>query len=48
MAKVCAGCSSWRRCVANLDKGDVQAGMSGYCANTLTMDAFLVERGVAG
>jgi hypothetical protein len=48
MTRVCAGCSSWRRCVADLDKGDVEEGMKGYCSNAVTMDALLVDRRVAG
>jgi Family of unknown function (DUF6455) len=44
MANVCTGCSSWRRCGRDLDKGDVEAGMKTYCSNTLTMDAFIADR----
>jgi uncharacterized protein YjiS (DUF1127 family) len=43
MTMACSACSSWRRCARDLDKGDVHAGMDGYCANALTMDALLVE-----
>jgi hypothetical protein len=44
MEKTCAACGSWRRCARDLDKGDVQAGMEGYCGNALTIDALLVGR----
>jgi hypothetical protein len=42
MEKTCAACGSWRRCARDLEKGDVQAGMEGYCSNALTIDALLV------
>jgi hypothetical protein len=43
MSKVCAACASWRRCARDLEKGDLQAGMEGYCGNALTIDALLAD-----
>src|SRR5262249_21637936 len=47
LERVCARCSSYRRCATDLASGDVQAGMQAYCPNASTMDALLVERAVA-
>ncbi len=47
MARVCANCGSWRQCARDLEKGDVQAGMNSYCANTPTLDALSVDSRVA-
>ena len=43
LARVCANCDSWRQCARDLEKGDVQAGMNRYCANTPTLDALAVD-----
>ena len=44
MERVCGSCKSWRRCARDLAKGDVQAGMQGYCLNAPTIDALTVDR----
>ncbi len=43
MARVCAKCTAWRQCKQDLARGDVQAGMDGYCLNSATIDALTVE-----
>ena len=47
MARVCANCGSWRQCARDLEKGDVQTGMDGYCGNAPTIDAFTVDSRIA-
>jgi hypothetical protein len=39
LARVCATCQASRRCARDLARGDVQAGMDGYCLNGATLDA---------
>jgi len=43
MERVCGTCKSWRRCARDLAKGDVQAGMQGYCLNAPTIDALTID-----
>jgi hypothetical protein len=43
MERVCGSCRAWRRCAHDLARGDVQAGMSGYCLNAATIDALTVD-----
>jgi hypothetical protein len=49
LARVCASCRASRRCARDLARGDVQAGMEGYCLNGATIDALTVScnRGAA-
>jgi hypothetical protein len=42
LERVCARCKSARRCAGDLARGDVQAGMDGYCLNAPTIDALLL------
>jgi hypothetical protein len=44
LERVCGACNAWRRCTHDLAKGDVQAGMRGYCLNAFTIDALTVDR----
>jgi hypothetical protein len=44
MERVCSTCRVWRRCARDLEKGDIQAGMRGYCLNAPTIDALTVGR----
>jgi hypothetical protein len=44
MERVCSACNSWRHCARDLAKGDVQAGMQGYCLNAATIDALTIDR----
>jgi hypothetical protein len=44
MERVCSACKSWRRCARDLAKGEVQAGMRGYCLNAATIDALTIDR----
>jgi hypothetical protein len=44
MERVCSTCKVWRRCARDLAKGDVQAGMKGYCLNAPTIDALTIDR----
>ena len=44
MERVCGTCKSWRRCARDLAKGDVQAGMQGYCLNAPTIDALTIDQ----
>jgi hypothetical protein len=44
MERVCSTCKAWRRCARDLAKGDVQAGMQGYCLNAPTIDALTIDR----
>ncbi len=43
LARVCAACTAWRRCKHDLARGNVQAGMDGYCLNSATIDALTVD-----
>ncbi|NJO36002.1 MAG: hypothetical protein HC869_25945 [Rhodospirillales bacterium] len=43
LARVCAACRTSRRCARDLARGDVQAGMDGYCLNGPTIDALTVQ-----
>jgi hypothetical protein len=43
LERTCAMCASWRRCVRDLAKGDVQAGMGSYCLGSATIDALTVS-----
>jgi hypothetical protein len=43
LIRVCASCRAQRRCARDLARGDVQAGMDGYCLNGLTIDALTVR-----
>ena len=43
LARVCASCQASRRCARDLVRGDVQAGMEGYCLNGATIDALTVS-----
>ena len=43
LARVCASCQASRRCARDLARGDVQAGMEGYCSNSATIDALTVS-----
>ena len=43
LARVCASCQASRRCARDLARGDVQAGMEGYCLNSATIDALTVS-----
>ena len=43
LARVCASCQASRRCARDLVRGDVQAGMEGYCLNSATIDALTVS-----
>ena len=45
LARVCASCRASRRCARDLARGNVQAGMDGYCLNGPTIDAFTVGNG---
>ena len=45
LARVCASCKASRRCARDLARGDVQAGMDGYCLNGPTIDALTVRDG---
>ena len=47
LARVCATCEASRRCARDLARGDVQAGMDGYCLNSPTIDALTVRDGRA-
>jgi hypothetical protein len=47
LARVCASCKASRRCAHDLARGDVQAGMDGYCLNGPTIDALTVGDGRA-
>ena len=38
LARLCASCQASRRCARDLARGDVQAGMDGYCLNGPTID----------
>src|SRR5262245_23140186 len=44
LERVCANCSAWRKCRRDLARGDVQAGMGGYCLNAATIDLLTVGR----
>jgi hypothetical protein len=44
LERVCGACKAWRHCARDLAKGDVQAGMQGYCLNAFTIDALTVDR----
>jgi hypothetical protein len=44
MERVCGSCKSWRRCGRDLAKGEVQAGMQGYCLNAPTIDALTIDQ----
>jgi len=44
MERVCGTCKAWRRCARDLAKGEVQAGMRGYCLNAPTIDALTIDR----
>ena len=43
LARVCASCRASRRCARDLARGDVQAGMDGYCLNGPTIDALTLS-----
>jgi hypothetical protein len=43
LVRVCALCQASRRCARDLARGDVQAGMDGYCLNSPTIDALTVQ-----
>ena len=43
LARVCGKCTARRQCKHDLARGDVQAGMEGYCLNSATIDALTVE-----
>jgi uncharacterized protein YjiS (DUF1127 family) len=45
LARVCASCKASRRCRRDLARGDVQAGMDGYCLNGPTIDALIARDG---
>ena len=45
LARVCASCKASRQCARDLARGDVQAGMDGYCLNALSIDALTVRDG---
>lgn len=45
LARVCSSCKASRRCARDLARGDVQAGMDGYCLNGPTIDALTVSDG---
>jgi hypothetical protein len=47
LQKVCATCTSWRRCAGDLSNNDVQAGMHDYCPNSPTIDALAVDRPIS-
>lgn len=42
LARVCACCPAWRRCARDLARGNVQAGMDGYCLNGASIDTLTV------
>jgi hypothetical protein len=44
LERTCAMCTAWRRCARDLARGDVQAGMDGYCLASPTIDALTVSR----
>jgi hypothetical protein len=46
LSRVCACCKASRRCARDLARGDVQAGMDGYCLNGPTIDALTVRDNV--
>lgn len=43
LERVCASCTSWRRCSRDLANGNVHAGMEDYCLNAPTIDALAVD-----
>jgi hypothetical protein len=43
LERTCAMCPARRRCARDLAKGDVQAGMDGYCLCSATIDALAVD-----
>ena len=45
LARVCASCKASRRCARDLARGNVQAGMDGYCLNGQSIDALTVRDG---
>ena len=46
LSRVCASCKASRRCARDLARGDIQAGMDGYCLNGPTIDALTVRERV--
>jgi len=45
LARVCAFCKASRHCARDLARGNVQAGMDGYCLNGQSIDALTVRDG---
>ena len=45
LVRVCASCKASSRCARDLARGNVQAGMDGYCLNGLSIDALTVRDG---
>jgi len=45
LARVCASCKASRQCARDLARGNVQAGLDGYCLNGLSIDALTVRDG---
>jgi len=45
LVRVCASCKASRQCARDLARGNVQAGMDGYCLNGLSIDALTVRDG---
>ena len=46
LVRLCASCRASRRCARDLARGNVQAGMDGYCLNGPTIDALTVREKV--
>jgi hypothetical protein len=45
LVRVCASCKMCRRCARDLARGDVQAGMEGYCLNGPMLDTLTTSVG---
>ena len=45
LTRVCVSCKASRHCARDLERGNVQAGMDGYCLNALSIDALTVRDG---
>jgi hypothetical protein len=43
LVRVCASCKASRHCARDLARGNVQAGMDGYCLNGASIDALTVR-----
>jgi hypothetical protein len=44
LQRSCLRCTYWRRCARDLARGDVQAGLDGYCLNSQAIDRLLLAR----